>query len=209
VPDVTWTSADEALAADRHGTTRDGLVARPVVLVGFMGVGKTSVGRELARILDRPFADTDEMVQRRSGATIPELFARGEHVFRALERAALVDALTLPGAVVAIGGGAFVQPGATELLLPRALVVHLYTPWRAMVDLLPTLAADRPLIRDNPPWRVQELFLARAAPYRRAHLRIRLDRSGAAPAAATIADVLRSQRREPETIWQPHRRTGG
>jgi shikimate kinase len=204
-----WTATEEVLAADRHGSTRDGYAARPVVLVGFMGVGKTSVGRELARILDRPFADTDDMVVRRAGASIPELFARGEPVFRALEREAVATALAQPGAVIAIGGGAFAQPGAAELLLARALVVHLYTPWRTMVELLPVLAADRPLIRDRRPWQVQDLYLARAAPYRRAHLRIRLTRSGAAQAAETIADVLRSQRREPGSTWQPHRTTGG
>src|SRR4029453_1653156 len=92
---------------------------------------------------------------------------RGEAVFRALEREALIDALDPPGRVIALGGGAFTQPGCPELLLPRAVVVHLYTPWRVMRDLLPELAADRPLLRDRPMHEIQQLFLSRAPAYRR------------------------------------------
>jgi shikimate kinase len=172
------------------------MALRSVALVGFMGVGKTSVGRELARLLGAPFADTDAMVQQQAGLSIPELFAQGEATFRALERAALLTALDPPGQVVALGGGAFTQPGCPEMLLPRALVVHLYTPWREMVELLPTLAVDRPLIRDRPMHEIQQLFLSRASAYRRAHLRICLPRRSARWAAAEIVEVLRQHRRE-------------
>src|SRR4029453_3372449 len=163
---AAWTGIEETQARQNHGAAQRRLSARSVALIGFMGVGKPSVGRELARLLDRPFADTDAMVQQRAGASIPEIFAQGEATFRRLERAALLDALAPPGRVVALGGGAFIQPGCPELLLPRALVVHLYTPWRVMLDLLPALAADRPLIRDRPIHETQQLFLSRAAAYR-------------------------------------------
>ena len=186
-----WSGVEEARARENHGAAQRRLARRSVALVGFMGVGKTSVGRELARLLDRPFADTDAMVQERSGASIPELFARGEATFRALERSAMLDALDPPGQVLALGGGAFIQPGCPELLLPRALVVHLYTPWRVMRELLPELAADRPLIRDRPTHEIQQLFLSRAAAYRRAHLRICLPRRSPQRAAAEIVEVLR------------------
>lgn len=193
---TTWTGVDEARARDNHGAAHRRLSERSVALIGFMGVGKTSVGRELARQLGRPFADTDAMVQQRSGATIPELFARGEQVFRALEREALTEALDPPGRVIALGGGAFIQPGCPELLLPRALVVHLYTPWRAVRDLLPELAPDRPLIRERPLAEIHQLFLSRAAAYRRAHLRVVLPRQSPAWAAAEIVEVLRQHARK-------------
>jgi shikimate kinase len=86
--------------------------------------------------------------------------------------------------VIALGGGAFTQPGCPELLLPRALVVHLYTPWRVMRDLLPELAADRPAARDRPMHEIQQLFLSRAPAYRRAHVRICLPRHSPEWAAA-------------------------
>jgi shikimate kinase len=191
-----WTGVEEAQARANHGTAQHRLSQRPVALIGFMGVGKSSVGRELARLLDRPFADTDAMVQQRAGASITELFARGEATFRTLERAAIVAALDGPDRVLALGGGAFLQPGCPELLLPRALVVHLYTPWRVMRELLPELAADRPLIRDRPAHEIQQLFLSRAAAYRRAHVRICLPRRSPELAAAEIVEVLRRHRRE-------------
>ena len=191
-----WTGVEETQAWQNHGAAQRRLSARSVALIGFMGVGKTSVGRELARMLDRPFADTDTLVQERAGATIPEIFARGEAVFRSLERAALLDALDPPGRVLALGGGAFTQPGCPELLLPRALVVHLYTPWRVMLDLLPALAADRPLIAQRPVHEIQQLFLSRAAANRRAHVRICLPRHSPQWAAAEIVEVLRQHARE-------------
>ena len=181
---------EDERAAASHAGAQDRFLSRSVALVGFMGVGKTSVGQELARCLARPFVDTDSIVEQRSGRTIPELFAEGEPVFREFERKALIDALDLPPCVIALGGGAFSQPGAAELVLPRALVVHLHIPWRVLVGLLPALAADRPMVRDREVWQVQDLFLSRAASYRRAHLRIILPRHGPAEAAGMVAEVL-------------------
>jgi len=177
-----------------HAAAQRRLAARSVAVVGFMGVGKTSVGRELARLLHRPFVDTDHEVESRAGRTVPELFAESEPAFRAVERECVLAALDQPPCVIALGGGAFSQPGAAEILLDRALVVHLYASWDALLSQLPALAADRPLIGGRAPWEVQELFLARAASYRRAHVRVSLRRQGSAEAAATVAAVLAAHR---------------
>lgn len=182
---------EELLAAARHAEAHSRFLSRPVAVVGFMGVGKTSVGRALAELLDRPFVDTDVLVEQRSGRSIPELFAEGEPVFRALERRAVLDVLDGPPAVIALGGGAFTQPANAETLLARALVVHLYTPWSVMVGQLPQLASSRPLIRSREPWQVQDLFRARAASYRRAHVRVCLPRHDVREAAAELAEILR------------------
>jgi shikimate kinase len=196
VTDTRNLGADDHVLGQGHALAQRRFRARSVAVVGFMGVGKTSVGRELARLLDRPFVDTDHDVEERSGRAIPELFAEGEPVFRAWERTCLQDALDRPPCVIALGGGAFSQPGAAELLLARALVVHLYTPWSAMLPQLPALAGARPLIGARPVWEVQELFLSRAASYRRAHLRVCLQRTDVASAAETVARVL--------TVDHPH-----
>ena len=185
-----WSCSDEALAAHSHARAHGHFAARSVGLVGFMGVGKTSVGQELARLLGRPFVDTDTVVENRSGRSIPELFEQGEPVFRTLEREAVRDALRLPPCVVALGGGAFSQPGLADLILANALVVHLYTPWSVMLHHLAELAADRPLIRGRATWQIQDLFLLRGAAYRRAHIRVCLPRRGPAEAAASVAEVL-------------------
>jgi shikimate kinase len=91
-----------------------------VLLVGFMGAGKTSIGQALAQRLGWQFLDLDRQIEAAAGYTIAELFARdGEREFRRLERATLVRALQdLPvsaHAVIALGGGAFVQRGAPGL----------------------------------------------------------------------------------------------
>ena len=96
-----------------------------IVLIGFMGAGKTSVGRALASITGFRFIDTDEQVERAAGRSIPEIFASGgEPEFRALEREAIATALAGAPSVVAVGGGAIVDP-RTRTDLEWHDVIHL------------------------------------------------------------------------------------
>ena len=78
-----------------------------IVLCGFMGSGKTVVGKELAKIMGRRFVDTDQLVEARSGVSIPAIFqVHGEDYFRELERAACAEAAEIPNCVISTGGGA-------------------------------------------------------------------------------------------------------
>ena len=96
-----------------------------IVLVGFMGSGKTTTGRLLARHLGLRFTDTDDLVVERTGRPIAEVFADdGEQVFRDLEEAAVADALQQPAGVVSLGGGACGRRGTRARLAPHT-VVHL------------------------------------------------------------------------------------
>src|SRR5207302_3634578 len=80
----------------------------PIFLIGFMGAGKTTVGRELARQLDYDFLDLDELIARQAGKSVQEIFAElGEYEFRNLEREAIRSCERLTRAVVALGGGAY------------------------------------------------------------------------------------------------------
>jgi shikimate kinase len=121
-----------------------------VALVGAMGVGKTTVGRRLARELQRPFADADEQLELRTGRTIPAIFRDdGEEAFRRLESDVLTDLL---GAayplVVAAGGGVVTRPENRALLGRRAFVVWL----RASPAFLAARAdpTHRPLLAGAP-----------------------------------------------------------
>ncbi|HEU5234453.1 MAG TPA: shikimate kinase, partial [Terriglobales bacterium] len=101
-----------------------------VILVGFMGAGKTTVGRELAKVLNWPFYDLDALIEGRTGRTVPALFAeQGEPAYRKLEAQSLRELLqTLEDepAVIALGGGAFVQETIRQILRDNsASVVHL------------------------------------------------------------------------------------
>ncbi len=133
-----------------HPTGGDGGRRRHVVLVGQMGVGKTTVGRRLARELQRPFADADEQLELRAGRTIPAIFRDdGEQAFRRLESEVLADLLGRPHPlVVAAGGGVVTRPENRALLRRQAFVVWL----RASPGFLEDRAdpTHRPLLTGDP-----------------------------------------------------------
>jgi shikimate kinase len=96
-----------------------------IVVIGFMGAGKTSVGRLVARALGREFIDTDLMIERATRMTISELFQReGELSFRRREMAAIDRAISVPGRVIAVGGGA-VLSAENRTALKQAGPAHL------------------------------------------------------------------------------------
>jgi shikimate kinase len=139
---------------------------RHVVLVGLMGVGKSTVGRRLAKELQRPFADVDEQIELRAGLTIPNLFGQqGEPAFRALEATVLADLLAHPAALVlAVGGGAVTSAGnRAALAAADAYVVWL----RASTDFLAarTDPTHRPLLAGNAAGALARLLAERAPLY--------------------------------------------
>jgi shikimate kinase len=120
--------------------------AARVILAGFMGTGKTEVGRRLARSLGWTFVDTDALVESAAGRSVSALFAEeGEPVFRARERDAVAQACTLKATVVAVGGGALLDPENRRRLLAAGPVVCLRASPRELVRRLGT-ARDRPLL---------------------------------------------------------------
>ena len=117
----------------------------PAVLIGPMGAGKTRIGKRVARILGTGFVDTDKVIVAAHGA-IPQIFAsQGEAHFRALERAAVVDALAGDD-VVALGGGAVLVDRTRADLASHRVVLVTVTP----EAVAPRIAnARRPLLRDG------------------------------------------------------------
>src|SRR5689334_10918566 len=95
-----------------------------VALVGFMGAGKTTLGREAARRTGRPFVDLDDVIRERTGSTIVELFAQGEPEFRRIEEETATELLarTEPH-VIALGGGAVLSECTRASLRERATTV--------------------------------------------------------------------------------------
>jgi shikimate kinase len=138
-----------------------------IFLVGMMGAGKTSVGRVLAKRLDKVFHDSDHVIEERTGVKIPVIFEiEGEPGFRTRE-SAIVDELTaLPDIVLATGGGAILSESNRDRLRSRGTVVYL----RATVrDLLNRTRHDRnrPLLQTaDPRARLNELYELRDPLYR-------------------------------------------
>lgn len=121
-----------------------------IFLVGMMGVGKTTVGRLLAERLGLPFLDSDAQVIENTGMTVPEIFEQqGEAAFRAQESKALREAAAGDDAVVAVAGGAVLDPANREVLREAGTVVWL----RASVDTMALRVGKghgRPLLDGDP-----------------------------------------------------------
>lgn len=146
---------------------------RRLVLTGFMGAGKTTVGRMLAERLGWEFLDLDVLIELRTGKTVPSIFAEhGEFHFRQLESQALVSALGRNNVVLALGGGA-PEVLTNRLLLeqtPATTTIFLDAPFstlidRCMLQALDPAATDRPNLAD--PVAAGGRFLARQPLYRR------------------------------------------
>lgn len=137
---------------------------RNLVLTGFMGTGKTTVGRLVAARLGWPFVDTDDFVEQAAGQPIAAVFAQqGEAAFRALERAACARAAQLERHVIATGGGALLDPATRAAFLARGLVICLRADRDTILQRLGG-GADRPLFGGDRA-RLDALLAARAALY--------------------------------------------
>lgn len=102
-------------------------MSKSIVLIGMAGCGKTTIGREAARLLGRPFLDVDDMITRRFGP-IDGLFEKGEPYFRQCESAEMLEACKVPGAVIATGGGTVTQPLNMEKLRESGVIVFIDRP---------------------------------------------------------------------------------
>ncbi|WP_448585331.1 shikimate kinase [Thermaurantiacus sp.] len=161
---------------------------RPILLVGHMGSGKSSVGRRLADTLGWPFVDSDTEIEAAAGLPIPEIFARfGEPGFRDGERRVIARLLAEGPRVIATGGGAFIDPATRARALAAATVVWL----DADIDTLVARVgrrSHRPLLAGRDARAVFEsLFETRNPAYALAHLRVP---TGAGPHEETVGRIL-------------------
>lgn len=140
------------------------MTAPRLVLVGPPGAGKTTVGTAVADRLGVGFLDTDQLVEAEAGKTVADIFIEdGEERFRALEHAAVLQALTGHDGVLALGGGA-VMDGRTRQALQEACVVALQVTLADAVARV-GLARDRPLLLDSPRARIAAMLRDRAPLY--------------------------------------------
>lgn len=154
--------------------------ARGIFLLGFMGSGKSTVGQALATRLGRQFLDLDERIEHKEARPIAEIFQQqGEPAFRAIETRELIELLTemrtTPGAVVALGGGTFAQPGNRQLLETfGGLTVFLDCPLEELEHRCRDYT-HRPLAQDLDAFRA--LYQERQASYRLANVTVDAGRS--------------------------------
>lgn len=164
------------MTADTHSATPSSATWRRIVLTGFMGSGKTTVGPLLAAHLGWRFVDLDDVIEAEAGCTIAEFFARhGEPTFRDLEHAAIARLVQTHNLVLALGGGAIERSETRDLLraTPATLLVHLE------VQLATTLARCsgtdhiRPVFADRE--NLARRYERRLPLYRTAHISVPVD----------------------------------
>ena len=141
-----------------------------IYLVGFMGSGKTTIGRELAARIDAPFFDLDELIEAAEQMTVKELFAqRGEPYFRKRERDLLRSTKHLDAAVIATGGGTFTFDDNIQFIQSEGLSVFLSAPYALLRSRIGR-KEDRPLFRDDVS--THELYANRIRYYRMSDITI-------------------------------------
>jgi shikimate kinase len=170
-----------------------------VVLVGFMGSGKSTVGLLLAKELGWTFRDLDAEIERREGRGIPAIFREeGEAGFRGIEHGVAGDLLRENNLVLASGGGWPCQPGRLEGLPPGTLTIWLRVSAGASFDRTGAQAATRPLLQvSDPPSRIRELLQEREPYYRGAHWWVDTDLHSPPEIARQLAVRLREDPERP------------
>jgi shikimate kinase len=162
--------------------------ADKIYLVGFMGAGKTSVARALARKLDWKIEDIDARIEHRERRDIPTIFRQeGEPYFRAVERQELIALLPERGTVVATGGGTFIDPATRALMLRDGAVIWLDASFSTILERVP-LDGRRPLAADR--IELERIYNQRLMAYADAHLRLDAGRHSIEELVDQIVDWL-------------------
>jgi len=163
---------------------------RPLVLVGMMGVGKSTIGRKLAQLLDLPFRDADDEIEKAAQLSVAEIFERfGEAHFRDGERRVIARLLEGGPSVIATGGGAFVQPDTRALIHEKGIAVWLDSDVATLVERVGR-RDTRPLLRGGDPKEiVARLKAEREAAYSEAPIKVMSD---AGPHGEAVKRILQA-----------------
>lgn len=150
-----------------------------IVLVGFMGTGKTAVAKRLARVLKMKYVSTDDIIEEREGRAIKDIFARdGEPHFREIEKKVVKDISSMENVVVAAGGGVVLDATNMENLKEKGVLICLNATAKDILERTKT-CAHRPLLNvPDPQAKIKELLDKRAPYYKKADYQV--DTSGKA-----------------------------
>jgi shikimate kinase len=180
---------NDAETADLTAAILAGLGARSIVLVGMMGVGKSSVGRRLAARLAIPFTDADSEIEKAAGMTIAEIFARhGEPYFRSGEARVIARLLEGGPQVLATGGGAFMNSDTRALIKLKGISIWLHAEFDVLLRRTSKRRGDRPLLHtDDPAETLRKLLAEREPTYALADLTVQ---SREVAHDAIVADLM-------------------
>lgn len=183
-------SDDQAAAATLDVGALVARIDRPVVLIGLMGAGKSTVGRRLASLMKRDFIDADDAIEDAAQRSISEIFAEfGEAYFRDGERRVIARLMEESNGVIATGGGAFVDPETRALILEKGIAVWIDCDVDTLVERT-SRRNHRPLLKTGDPREILTRLLNERGPlYAEAQVRVK---SNQGPHADTAQAILRA-----------------
>lgn len=165
-----------------------------VVLIGFMGTGKTAIGKRLARLLGWEFIDTDAEIERLTGKSVARIFAEdGEVRFRSEENLLCRKLTQRERLVIATGGGMVLNPENVALLKQNGVLIKLYADPEVIIGRVKAKKERRPLLKGNLEERVRELLAAREEAYNIADFAVDTGKQDPDSSAAIIYDYLRKR----------------
>jgi shikimate kinase len=173
-----------------------------IVLIGFMGVGKTTVGQLVAKKLYRDFIDIDQEIEKKYNMPISQIFKEmGEQSFRKIEREFVTTICEKQRCkIVSLGGGAFQQEEIRKVCLNNCIVLFLDLTWEAWKERLDLIVDSRPVLHDRTLDEVQELFEKRQLAYSKHNSKIQTDNQN----PEEVADYIVSALKLGWDIYQPH-----
>ncbi|VAW01373.1 Shikimate kinase I [hydrothermal vent metagenome] len=165
-------------------------VDKPLVLIGLMGVGKTTVGRRLAKKLDLKFVDADEEIEKAAGLSVQEIFDRfGEDYFRDGERRVIARLMEEERQVIATGGGAFMNKETRALIMSKSTAIWLDADIEILVDRV-SRRDTRPLLKNGNPAEILKALAEKRNPvYAKAHIHVIGNDS---PHDLTVNNIMKS-----------------
>jgi shikimate kinase len=184
---------DISLQNDANGAPAEAIRAaldrRSVVLIGMMGVGKSSIGRRLATRLAIPFVDADTEIEKAAGMSISDIFARhGEADFRSGEARVIARLLESGPQVLATGGGAFMNEGTRAAIKAKGVSIWLSAEFEVLLRRISKRKNERPMLQtDNPDETLRNLLNAREPTYALADLTVQ-SREG--PHDVIVAEIV-------------------
>jgi len=164
---------------------------KSIIFIGFMGVGKTTIGKLVAQKLLRPFVDIDEEIEKEYGMPVSHIFKEiGEKAFRDREKQIIAELAEQERKVISLGGGAFLQEEIRKICLSSCIVIHLDLSLESWKERLSLIFDSRPVLHGKSIGEMEELYYNRQEIYALHHVKISTDNQSTDNIAEQIINTL-------------------